>query len=43
MDGVKITEEVIYQGPEEKTQPPTKGKVQEIIMETENYGKKFIH
>jgi len=43
MDGVEIREEVIHQGPEQQTEPPTKDEVWEIIMETKHSGKKFIH
>ena len=43
MDGVEIREEVIYQGPEQQTEPPTKDEVCGIIMETKHFGKKFIH
>jgi len=43
MDGVKIKEEVIHQGPKHQTEPPTKDEVWKIIMETKHSGKKFIH
>lgn len=42
MDGM-IREEVIYQGPKQQTELPTKDEVWEIIMETKHFGKKFIH
>jgi hypothetical protein len=43
MDDVEIREEVIYQGPEQQTEPPTKDEAWEIIMETKHFEKKFIH